>query len=114
MHSGTVDWLVPGIDSTATGQEAVTTMSTAILLAVLVLSAIALNLLRGSVSARRSPIFLRSALIASMAMVTALYGVLKTGFIPITPINFTVIVLGIIYFGVIQCMRIHRQLDTLR
>jgi uncharacterized membrane protein (DUF2068 family) len=89
-------------------------MSTAMLLLVLVLSAIGVNILRGSASARRSPVLLRLALIASMAMVTALYGVLKTKVIPITPINFSVIVGGIIYFGVLQCMRILRQLDSLR
>jgi hypothetical protein len=89
-------------------------IGTAILVALLVLLAIAVNILRGSSSARRSPALLWLALIVSMAAVAALYGVLKTGFISITPINFAVIMIGIIYFGVLQCMRIHRQLDSLR
>lgn len=89
-------------------------MSTAILLAALVLLAIAVNLLRGNSSARRSSALLWSALIVSMAVVAGLYAVLKRNVIPITPINFAVIMIGIIYFGVLQCMRIHRQLGSQR
>lgn len=87
-------------------------VTTVVLLSVLVLLAIAVNILRGSSSARRSPALLWSALIVSMAVVAALYGVLKRNVIPITPINFAVIMIGIIYFGVLQCMRIRKQLDS--
>jgi amino acid transporter len=91
-----------------------TAMGTAILLATAVLSAIVLNYLRGSSSERRTPALLWLALVFSLAVAIAFLVVLKSGLMPITPINFSVIVLGIIYFGVVECLRIHRRLTELR
>jgi hypothetical protein len=53
-------------------------------------------------------------LVFSLAVAIALLVVLKAKLLPITPINFSVIVLGIIYFGVVECFRIHRRLAALR
>lgn len=89
-------------------------MGTAILLAIAVLSAIAVSCLRGTSSASRNPALLWSALVFSLAVAIALLVVLKAKLLPITPINFSVIVLGIIYFGVVECFRIHRRLAALR
>lgn len=89
-------------------------MGTAILLATAVLSAIVVNYLRGSSSERRTPALLWSALVFSLAVAIAFLVVLKAGLMPITPINFSVIVLGIIYFGVVECLRIHRRLAVFR
>lgn len=93
-------------------QEAVITTSTVILLAVIVLSAVAVNFLRRGSSTNRSPALLWSELAVSLAVAIALLVVLKAGLVPITPINFSIIVLGIIYFGVVESMRIYRRLSS--
>jgi amino acid transporter len=95
-------------------QRAMTNMGTAILLAAAVLSAIAVGYLRGNSLERRTPTLLWLALVFSLAVATALLVVLKAKLVPITPINFSIIVLGIIYFGVVECLRIHRRLAALR
>jgi uncharacterized membrane protein YoaK (UPF0700 family) len=89
-------------------------MGTAILLAAAVLSAIAVSHLRGSSSESRSPAILWLALVFSLSVAIALLVVLKAKLVPITPMNFSVIVLGMIYFGVVECLRIHRRLAALR
>jgi uncharacterized membrane protein len=86
----------------------VITTSTAILLAVIVLSAVAVYFS----STNRSPALLWSALAVSLAVAIALLVVLKAGLVPITPINFSIIVLGIINFGVVESMRIYRRLSS--
>lgn len=91
-----------------------TTMGTAILLAAAVLSAIAVRHLRGGSSKSRSPALLWLALVLSLAVAIALLVVLKARLVSITPINFSVILFGIIYFGVVECFRIHRRLAALR
>lgn len=89
-------------------------MSTAILLVLVMLSAVAVSFLRGGSSASRSSAFLWSALVASLVVAIALLVALKARLVPITPINFSIIVLGIVNFGVVECMRIHRRLAALR
>jgi hypothetical protein len=91
-----------------------TTMGTAILLAAAVLSAIAVSHLRGSSSESRSPAILWLALVFSLSVAIVLLVVLKAKLVSVTPINFSFIVLGIIYFGVVECLRIHRRLAALR
>lgn len=89
-------------------------MVTAILLTAVVLSAIAVGLLRGSSSESRTQLCLWLALLLSLAVAIALLVVLKAKLVSITPINFSVLVLGIIYFGVVECLRNHRRLAAFR
>jgi hypothetical protein len=89
-------------------------MGTAILLTAVVLSAIAVGHLRTKSSASRNQFFLWLALVLSLTVAIALLVVLKAKLVSITPINFSVLVLSIIYFGVVECLRIHRLLAALR
>ena len=87
-----------------------TMMSTAILLVIAMMSAVVVRLLSGSTVAPVPRARLRSALVLSLAVTIGLLVALKAKLVPITVINFSFIVLGILYFGVIECMRIHRRL----
>lgn len=88
-------------------------MSTAILLVAALLSALLLALLRGRAAASQSPALLWSGLALSLLVAMAYLVVLKARLVPITPLNFAIIVAGIIYFGVFECMCIHRRIASL-
>lgn len=85
-------------------------MSTVILLVAIVLAAVGVNRLRGSSSASRSKTLLWSAQVVTLAVSIVLYVVLQASLVPITPTNFSIIVLGVMYFGPLQSMRIQKQL----
>lgn len=85
-------------------------MGTAFFLTAAVLSAIAVSRLRGSSAEFRAPSILWLTWVLSLAVAISLLVVLKAQLVSITPINFSVIVLGIVYFGVVECLRIHRRL----
>lgn len=89
-------------------------MSTAILLVAALLAALILAFLRGRALANQSTTLLWSALGLSLLVAMAYLVVLKAKLVPITPVNFAVIVAGIIYFGVLECMRIHRRIAGLQ
>ena len=98
------DWRYPAVS------EAMSTMSTAILLAMAVLSSLVLAFLRGRALANRSPALLWFGLGISLLVAMSYLVVLKARLVPITPVNFAVIVVGIIYFGILESMRIHRSI----
>jgi hypothetical protein len=95
-------------------QEEIEMLGTTILVAFAVLMAAAVRYFRGTSSARRTSARLWTALAISLAVATAFLVVLKARIVPITPVNFSVIVFCIVYFSLVECFRIHRQLASLR
>lgn len=88
--------------------------STVALLVLASVAGVVVASLRGIGVRNRSLAQLWMGFSVSLLVAIAYLVALKAKLVPVTVINFGVIVLGIIYFGVVECMRIHRSIAMLQ
>lgn len=84
-------------------------MSTLVLTAIVLVAAVLATRLRRVATSTNSRVALRASLVLCLATPIGVLVGLRTGLVASTPTNFALSVIVVIYFGVIQSYRIHRD-----
>lgn len=90
------------------------TFGTLVLVVIAAFSATAIAILRRCAWKKRSQTFFWVGLAVTLLVAMFYLVALMTRLVPITPVNFAIILLGIIYFGILECMRIHRDIAAIQ